>query len=60
LTPGTAACFGLTELNIQINVGRCRPHMWGFMWGDVEQARDKKLPDRHIMTGLAVGTKLFG
>ena len=33
LAPGIAACLGSTEDNIQMNVGRCLPHMWGFMWG---------------------------
>jgi hypothetical protein len=34
--------------NITINVGRCLPHMWGFMWGYLRRdARDvKALPDK--------------
>ena len=45
LAPGIAACLASTEDNIQMNVGRCLPHMWGFMWGYVETlagARESK------------------
>src|SRR6266498_5347453 len=33
LAPGIAACLGSSKYNIQMNVGSCRPHVWGFMWG---------------------------
>src|SRR6266545_94860 len=37
LAPGITACLGSTEYNIQRNVGRCLPHVCGFMWGVVER-----------------------
>lgn len=33
---GIAACLGSIEDNIQINVGRCLPHMWGFQVGRIK------------------------
>jgi hypothetical protein len=44
LTPGTAACLDLIEDNIQINMRRCHPHMYGFMYGyGVEMPGKQKL-----------------
>jgi hypothetical protein len=36
VTRGIAACLGSIEDNIQINVGSCLPHMWGFRVGRIE------------------------
>ena len=33
MTLGIAACLDSIEYNIQINVGRCLPQMWGFRVG---------------------------
>ena len=41
VTPGIAAC--LVEYNIQINVGRCLPQMWGFGVGRIERPRQRNL-----------------
>ena len=60
MTPGIAACLGSTEYTIQMNVGRCLPHMWGFRWGYVETlasvpGRQKTCPasDEMLLMGRA-------
>lgn len=33
LAPGITSCLASTKYTLQLNVGSCRPHVWGFMWG---------------------------
>lgn len=56
--------FGSIEYNIQINMGRCRPHVWGLIWGYMETlvsvTGDKKtLPNQRWNAGWAGLNKIL-
>jgi hypothetical protein len=66
MTPGIAACLRSTEYNIQMNVGSCHPHVWGYMWGYVEtlaNVPEKQKPcptsDEMLFLGRAISAVLF-
>jgi hypothetical protein len=44
---GIAACPGSIEYNIQMNVGRCLPHIWGLLVGRFRDAGKPALPVRN-------------